>query len=522
MDKKIIKEKNFLKKFDHKILLSNELKKKIGSFKRKNKVIMCHGNFDVVHPGHIRHLIFAKSKASILIVSVTADSEIQKGIYRPHVPQSLRALNLAALEMVDYVIIDKNRTPIRNITYLKPNYFAKGFEYSKKLPDDTTKEKKTIEKYGGEIIFSPGDLVLSSTEIIKSQQPNIETEKFLSILHDHKVDVNFVKKILDSKKKFKVHIIGDLIIDKYTHTNIISHQSKTPTPSVLFENEKSYVGGAGIVALHLQKSGMETVFSTICGDDKNSKFAEKYLKSHKVKLNMLKDENRTTTEKNVIIANNYRMIKIDKVDNTPINLEGINFLKKKIISTDADAIIFSDFRHGIFNKFSTNDLCLALHKKKKALKIADSQVASRWGNICDFKNFDLITPNEKEARFSLGDQDSNISTLTRELKKKTKCRYLILKLGARGSFVVDNIKTSDTFSLPALTKNPIDPVGAGDALLAYTTFGLLKSKSIVQASILGSLAAACQCELDGNSPIERKTILAKYESIKKNLQEKIN
>ena len=140
------------------------------------------------------------------------------------------------------------------------------------------------------------------------------------------------------------------------------------------------------------------------------------------------------------------MIKIDKVNNTPISLRALNYLKEKIRSVKADAIIFSDFRHGIFNKYSIDDLSLVLNKIKNVIKIADSQVASRWGNICDFKNFDLITPNEKEARFSLGDQDSNISNLTRELFKKSKCKNLILKLGSRGSFVVDNKKIKYVFS----------------------------------------------------------------------------
>ena len=72
---------------------------------------MCHGNFDVVHPGHIRHLLYAKSKADILIVSITADRFIKKGMYRPHIPQNLRALNLAALEVVDFVIIDEKPKP---------------------------------------------------------------------------------------------------------------------------------------------------------------------------------------------------------------------------------------------------------------------------------------------------------------------------------------------------------------------------------------------------------------------------
>ena len=138
----------FLSKYSHKIKKSEQLLKIVGKFPRKRKIIMCHGNFDIVHPGHVRHLTYAKSKASILVASITADKMIKKGTHRPHVPQNLRALNLAAFEMVDYVIIDNNLTPIENIKKIKPDYFAKGFEYtSKSLPQATAEEKKVVEKY---------------------------------------------------------------------------------------------------------------------------------------------------------------------------------------------------------------------------------------------------------------------------------------------------------------------------------------------------------------------------------------
>ncbi|MFX8708321.1 hypothetical protein ABTM42_21065, partial [Acinetobacter baumannii] len=76
------------------------------------------------------HLLYAKSKADILVTSLTADRHITKGVYRPHIQQDLRAINLAAFEMVDFVVIDANDKPLENISIIQPDYFAKGFEYS--------------------------------------------------------------------------------------------------------------------------------------------------------------------------------------------------------------------------------------------------------------------------------------------------------------------------------------------------------------------------------------------------------
>ena len=132
----------YLDSYKHKIKTTTELIQILGEFPRKKSAIMCHGVFDVVHPGHLRHLSYAKSKANLLIVSVTSDRHIKKGIYRPHVPEDLRALNLAVLEMVDYVIIDDSPTPISNILEIKPDFFAKGFEYTAAdLPTATAEER---------------------------------------------------------------------------------------------------------------------------------------------------------------------------------------------------------------------------------------------------------------------------------------------------------------------------------------------------------------------------------------------
>src|ERR1700676_2223208 len=90
--------------FQRKIKTAAELRAILGAAPREQKVILCHGTFDLVHPGHIRHLIYAKSKADILVTSLTTDQHISKADHRPFVPEALRAMNLAALEIVDFVV----------------------------------------------------------------------------------------------------------------------------------------------------------------------------------------------------------------------------------------------------------------------------------------------------------------------------------------------------------------------------------------------------------------------------------
>jgi cytidyltransferase-like protein len=194
-----------IKKFSSKIINLKLLIKKIGNKPRKKKVIMCHGVFDIVHPGHIRHLIFAKSKADILVVSITADRHIKKGTYRPHVPENLRAINLSLFEIVDYVLIDQNPTPIKNLKLIRPDYYAKGYEYSKIINSSATKEEiETLKKIGSRIIFTPGDVVYSSSKLLNQNLPDLKYEKLIQLMSQKKINFDQINQALDKIKNISL------------------------------------------------------------------------------------------------------------------------------------------------------------------------------------------------------------------------------------------------------------------------------------------------------------------------------
>lgn len=506
-------KQDFFEKYRPKIKTVEELMEIIGPFPRERQVIMCHGAFDVVHPGHVRHLAYAKTKADILVASITTDKYVDKGIYRPHVPEQLRALNLAAFEMVDYVIIDNEAKPLKNIRRIQPDYFAKGFEYTASgLPPSTQEEADIVIGYGGEMIFTPGDVLYSSSKFINLSRPKIRIDKLLSLMDMEGLSFTDLRVVLTKLKSVRIHVVGDTIVDSYTRTNLIGGQTKTPTISVHYQNREDYIGGAGIVAQHLRAAGAEVTFSTVLGDDPLKEFVINGLNSSGIRSFPIIDSTRPTINKNVIIADNYRLLKIDTLDNRTISGHMLDQLIDTVKNTPADAVVFSDFRHGIFNRSTVNKFIDAI--PPSAYRVADSQVATRWGNIIDFQNFDLITPNEREARFALADQDSTVVHLAGMLMERTQCGVLIMKLGERGIFA--NISkpskcVSTYFSIDSFANTVVDSVGSGDALLAYATLSMLASGSEVIAGILGSMAAGCECELDGNIPIKPSDVMSKVD-----------
>jgi rfaE bifunctional protein kinase chain/domain len=505
------------KQYTHKIKTVDELRQLIGPRPRKRTVVMCHGVFDLVHPGHIRHLLYAKSKADLLVASLTADVHIHKAHYRPFVPQELRALNLAALEMVDYVIVDAEATPLANIARIEPDFFAKGYEYQNGgLHPSTREELAVIERYGGEVLFTPGDIVYSSSALIDSGPPDISIDKLLMLMQAENLDFDRLRTILGKFSGASVHVVGDTIVDSLTHTTMIGGMTKTPTPSVRFDGQENFIGGAAIVAAHLAAAGAEVTFSTVLGDDALKDFVLERLEHMGVAVRPIVDRTRPTTQKNAFVCGDYRLLKVDTLDNRSVSDHVLEQFADQLRKTSAQAIVFSDFRHGIFNRRTIPALIEAV--PRGVFRVADSQVASRWGNILDFKGFDLITPNEREARFAMADQDTGVRPLAAQLHEQADCRMVILKLGDRGVLTCRPGRDGDLrsfFVVDSFAERVVDAVGAGDALLAYATLAMVREGSAVAATILGSLAAAIECETDGNVPVSRDDVARRIDAIEK-------
>lgn len=116
-----------------KILDLNELKNLRNDLRKKKKTIVyCHGVFDLLHIGHIKHFQKAKTFGDILVVSLTSDQHVNKGPGRPFFNENLRLEALKSLSVIDYVVINNNPDFANIIEHLKPDFYCKGIEYKNK------------------------------------------------------------------------------------------------------------------------------------------------------------------------------------------------------------------------------------------------------------------------------------------------------------------------------------------------------------------------------------------------------
>src|SRR3989338_8802184 len=140
----------------------------IWEYKKEGKCVgLCHGGFDLLHPGHILHFESARKLCDVLMVSVTADRFVagRKGEGRPVFPEQLRAYTIAALWCVDYVVVTDFEKAVPILELLKPSFYIKGPDFIGKNTPGIMAEREAIARVGGEMKYTT-DVKLATTEII--------------------------------------------------------------------------------------------------------------------------------------------------------------------------------------------------------------------------------------------------------------------------------------------------------------------------------------------------------------------
>lgn len=167
-----------------KIISLEEAAKRIKKFKKEGKTVgVCHGGYDLLHPGHITHFESAKKACDILFVSVTSDRFVagRKGIGRPIFPDTLRAYMIANIGFIDFVTITDYKSGIDVINILKPSFYIKGPDFIGKQTPGITAEREAITAIGGKMVYTK-DPKLSTTEIIDYIKKNIMDVSLLLVI----------------------------------------------------------------------------------------------------------------------------------------------------------------------------------------------------------------------------------------------------------------------------------------------------------------------------------------------------
>ena len=484
------------------------------------KIVQCHGCFDYIHFGHVKHFESAKKQGDILVVTVTPDCFVQKGPGRPFYNEELRLEFLAALESIDYVCLNKWETAIETIKLIKPNVYVKGKEVLNNKDIDGIKEgdksisslsaeEEVLKSIGG-VLYLTDEITFSSSSLINQITSAIpdESKDYLNEFRK-KHSAEEIINMLRTLKDIRVLIIGDSILDEYAYCRQMEKSGKEPLISYKFLNSEIHLGGVFAVANHV--AGFSDNASVLTCLGSNS-------------FEIVESSLDPLLERNIFIQTNYKtLIKKRYIDDYKLNklfsiyspdelrmeksIEDkiLKFLEKNL--SRFDMIMISDFGHGMITPKILNYLC----DSDKFLAINCQLNAGNLGYnfITKYKKANFVSINERELRLPFQEKESSVEVPTKKLSNQLNLNLINITIGKRGMMHYNN---GNFVHSPSFTKEPIDTIGAGDAVFALTSLLAYKNVDPEILPFLGNCIGGLATRIMGNKRAVSPTELKKFVS----------
>ena len=456
-----------------KILILEELCKLTQALKNKgNTIVHCHGVFDLLHPGHIKHFEAAKQEGDILVITITKDKYVEKGPGRPVFNEQLRAESIAALQSVDYVAINEWPTGVETIKMLKPDVYVKGSDYINREDDLTGKiyeEEEAVKSVGGRIHFTD-EISFSSTKLLNEHFSvfSQEAKTFLQRFSRHYSSSDIINQMKELAQ-IKVLLIGDTIIDEYHYCKAIGKSTKDTNIVAKYVSAELFAGGILAAANHIAGFCKDVHLVTCLGPEIN---IEEFIKTHlkpNIQLKCFYRKDGPTVIKRRFVDPDFliKMFEINLLNDSDLSSETsrkICAYLKEIVS-QYDLTIVADYGHGFIGEDIRNLLCQ--EAKYLAVNTQTNSANIGFNLITKYPKADYICIDEPEIRFATHDKLSSVETLIEKISNVLQCSFMTVTLGHRGSIVYH--KEKGYFNTPVFSSKIVDRTGAGDAFLSITS-----------------------------------------------------
>jgi len=497
-----------------KILPMEDLARVVGELQREGKVVVqCHGVFDLMHIGHIRHFESAKKLGDVLIVTITPDRHVNKGPNRPVFTETHRAWAIGALSCVDYVAINLWPMATDTIRLLKPNIFVKGSEYRDAAKDRTgaiSAEEHAIEEVGGRIAFTD-DVVFSSSTLLNRHFGLFpeRTEQFLATF-SAKHNSAEILRWLDAARRLKVLVVGEAIIDEYQYCETIGKAGKEPVLVARHMSTERFPGGIVAVANHAAAVSDHVTMLTCLGRiDSNEDFIVHQTKPRVEKIFHYLEEAPTIVKRRFVesypLQKLFEVYVMSDIDRHSAQSAAICETLKAILPR-FDAVIVADYGHGMVTPEVADVLC-----KHASFLAVNTQVNAGnhgFNTVSKYSRANYISISERELRLEARRPRGDLRDIVTEISAKMGCDRVVITRGEQGCLCYS--REEGFCEIPAFTGRVVDRVGAGDAVLAVTALCAAHRTPMDILGFIGSCVGAMAVAVVGNRDSVERVPLARY------------
>ena len=496
-----------------KIISIEQLASKVKTAKKQGKrIVHCHGVFDLLHIGHIKHFNEAKSHGDILVVTVTPNEYVNKGPNRPAFTTELRLEALAALESIDFIAKNEWPTAVETINKIKPDIYFKGPDYKDNKDDVTgmiSEESRAIESVGGTIMYST-DITFSSSSILNrySDLYSKEQKSFISRIR-HETGPEDVKTVLEALSGLKVLVIGETIIDQYVFCEALGKSGKEPVLVLRDLNTEDYLGGAAAIVNHLSDFCSSITLISALGElGEHEDFIKANLAKN-IRFEFINKTNSPTIVKKRFVEHitNSKTLGVYSINDETLSEKD----EKKLLSIilkeikKHDLVIVTDYGHGLIPDKVAKEI--VKNSPYTTLNAQINAANSSYHTMNKYEKVECVIINESELRHEFRNKDGDLDDLMKALSQNLKATNVVVTRGNRGAKLYH--RTTDEFmTCPAFASKVVDKVGSGDAMLALLSASLRSGIDEKLSLLIGSLAAAQSVETIGNSEsVSKNTIL---------------
>jgi len=456
-------------------------------------VVHCHGVFDLLHIGHIKHFESAKQLGDILVVTVTPDRFVNKGPNRPAFDQRLRAEAVAALQCVDYVAINDTPLADRPLRAICPDIYVKGSEYRDAANDTTggiVTEKQVVEDVGAQMRFTDDVTFSSSTLINRFVSPFLQaTQDYLEGFRD-RFNIQDIIELFDNASKLKVLTIGEAIIDEYQYCEAIGKSSKEPMLCIKPKSVETFCGGILAVASHVAAFTENVTLSTVLGEENSyESLIRENLDPHVATQFAYRSDGPTIVKRRFIDSYFFhKLFEVYEMNDRVMPPEEDKAYCQQLeqLLPEADVVIVIDFGHSMLSNRAID----LIASKSKFLAVNAQSNAGNIGyhTIGKYPRADFISLAENEMRLESRDRTGELEPMIEAVAQKLSAKHVAVTRGSRGSLCYDSEHGFAT--VPALTTNVKDRMGAGDTFMSVTALAFAQNAPTELAAFIGNAAGA--------------------------------
>ena len=482
-------------------------------------VVQCHGVFDLMHVGHIRHFEEAKGMGDVLVVTLTPDRFVNKGPHRPAFAEDLRAETIAALDCVDYVAVNRWPAAVETVKLLKPNVYAKGPDYRDPDADITGKiaeEEEAVKSVGGKIAFTD-DITFSSSNLINRYLPAYPKEvgEYLSGF-SRRYSIEDVNGHIEDALNLKVLVVGEAIIDEYQYCQLIGKAAKEPILAAQYLTTEKFAGGTLAVANHVANfSDNVSMVAMLGADQTQERFVTDNTNDSIKKLFVHKANSPTIVKRRFLDKYlSQKLFEVYEINDDELDDRQDNDLCDLLsgILPGFDVVIVADYGHGMM----TPDVIDVLCDKSRFLAVNTQSNAGNRGfnTISRYPRADYVSLASHEIALEERNRRGDIKDMALNVSKKLSCDRVVVTLGKKGSLCYS--KDEGFFEVPAFANQVVDRVGAGDAVLSVTALCASQQAPMEVIGLIGNVVGAQAVATMGHrSSVERVPLMKHIESLLK-------